>query len=77
LGLGGWRGVGHVLAMSRTAIAVPVGIIGFLLYIGLVVALADHVLALHWLVQVPYFLVAGIVWVFPAQWLMYWAAGKR
>jgi hypothetical protein len=63
--------------MSRTAIAVPVGIIGFLLYIGLVVALADHVLVLHWGLQVPYFMVAGIVWVFPIQWLMYWAAGKR
>ena len=63
--------------MSRIAIAVPVGLLGFALYIGIVVALADHVLAWHWLLQVPYFLVAGIVWAFPARWLMFWAAGQR
>jgi hypothetical protein len=60
--------------MSRTAIAVPLGLLGFLLYVGAVVALADHVLALHWAVQVVYFVLAGIAWVWPAQRLMYWAA---
>jgi hypothetical protein len=63
--------------MSRIAIAAPVGILGFLLYIGVVVALADHVLGWHWALQVPYFVVAGIAWVFPAKWLMFWAAGQR
>ena len=64
-------------AMPRIAIASLAGITGFLLYIGVVVALADHVLPLHWLLQVPYFLIAGIAWVFPARWLMYWGAGQR
>jgi Protein of unknown function (DUF2842) len=63
--------------MSRIAIAVPVGLLGFALYIGVVVALADHVLRGHWLLQVAYFLVTGIVWAFPARWLMFWAAGQR
>ena len=51
--------------MSRTAIAVPLGLLGFLLYVGAVVALADHVLALHWTVQTAYFVLAGIAWAWP------------
>jgi len=76
-GVGGAASLGHIAAMSRIAIAAPVGILGFLLYIGVVVALADHVLGWHWALQVPYFVVAGIAWVFPAKWLMFWAAGQR
>jgi hypothetical protein len=63
--------------MSRTAIAVPLGLLGFLLYIGAVVALADHVLPLHWVVQTAYFILVGIAWAWPAQRLMYWAARIR
>lgn len=63
--------------MSRTAIAVPLGLLGFLLYVGAVVALADHVLAMHWTVQAVYFVVAGVAWAWPAQRLMYWAARKE
>lgn len=62
--------------MSRTAIAVPLGLLGFLLYVGAVVALADHVLELHWTAQSLYFVLAGIAWAWPAQRLMYWAAQK-
>ncbi len=76
-GLGGPARLGHVPGMSRIAIAVPVGLLGFLLYIGAVVAVADHVLAWHWLAQVPFFVVFGIAWAFPAKWLMFWAAGQR
>lgn len=63
--------------MSRTAIAVPLGLLGFLLYVGAVVALADHVLAMHWTVQTVYFVLAGVAWAWPAQRLMYWAARKE
>ncbi|MDB5372195.1 MAG: hypothetical protein JWP04_837 [Belnapia sp.] len=77
MGLGGRTGLGHVRGMSRIAIAAPLGILGFFAYVALVVALADHVLALHWVVQAVFFLVAGIVWAFPAKWLMFWAAGQR
>jgi hypothetical protein len=58
---------------SRTLLAALAGLLGFLLYVGVVVALADHVLALHWLVQLLYFVVAGIAWTIPARWLMVWA----
>ena len=63
--------------MSRIAIAVPLGLLSFVAYIAIVVALADHVIVLHWALQVPYFLVAGIAWAFPAKWLIFWAAGQR
>jgi hypothetical protein len=60
--------------MPRSLIALLVGTLGFLLYVGAVVALADAVLTLPWFVQVPYFLVAGLAWVWPARALMFWAA---
>jgi hypothetical protein len=63
--------------MSRIAIAVPLGLFSFAAYVAGVVALADHVITLHWAVQAPFFLVAGIAWAFPARWLMFWAAGQR
>ncbi len=58
---------------SRSLLATLIGVGGFLLYVGVIVALADHVLPLHWTVQVLYFLVAGIAWTWPARWLMVWA----
>ena len=63
--------------MSRIAIAVLVGLFGFAAYVALVVALADHVVTQHWALQAVFFLIAGIVWAFPAKWLMFWAAGQR
>ena len=61
--------------MSRIALAGIAGILGFLLYVGAVVALADHVLPLHWMVQLLYFVIVGIAWAWPAKWLMVWGAG--
>ena len=66
-----WRG------MSRTALALPLGLLGFAFYVGAVVALADRVIGTHWALEMLYFLVAGIAWAFPARWLMLWAGGKR
>jgi hypothetical protein len=63
--------------MSRIAIAAPLGVLAFLLYVGVVVAVADHVLEWHWLLQVPFFVIAGLAWAWPAKWLMFWAAGQR
>ena len=64
----------HLGRMSRIAIAVLVGLsVSRLCRPG--AGPADHVLTQHWALQVPFFLVAGIVWAFPAKWLMFWAAG--
>jgi hypothetical protein len=63
--------------MSRTSIAVLVGSVGLLLYLLLVLWIGDWVQGLHWTLQVPYYVVAGFVWVFPIRSLIYWAAGVR
>ena len=76
-GLGAAPGLRHGTGMSRIAIAVPLGLLGFALYVGVVVALGDLVLGRHWALEMLYFLFAGIAWAFPARWLMMWAAGKR
>lgn len=63
--------------MSRIPVAVTAGLLGMALYVGVVVALADHVVDRHWLVQALYFAIAGFAWTWPARWLMYWAARLR
>jgi uncharacterized membrane protein len=63
--------------MGRITLAVAAGLLGFVLYIGAVVALADHVLPLNWAVQGLYFLVTGLAWTLPARWLLLWAGGAR
>ena len=63
--------------MSRIPVAVLIFLVGFVAYVGVVVALADHVLGLHWAVQAGYFVVVGTVWAWPARALMFWAARRR
>jgi hypothetical protein len=63
--------------MRRAALALPIGLLGFLLYVMAVVALADHVLGLHWAAELAYFAVAGVAWAFPARWLLLWAGHAR
>ena len=63
--------------MSRIPLAVLAFLIGFSAYVAAVVALADHVLRLHWTVQAVYFVVAGVAWAWPARALMFWAARHR
>ena len=76
MGLAAGRPRAMCKAMSRTAIAVPLGILGFLLYIGAAVALADHVVGRHWVVQTAYYVLAGVAWAWPAQRLIYSAARR-
>lgn len=59
--------------MSRTPVAAILGILGFLAYVALVLVLSDHVWGLHWTLEFLFFAVAGIVWVWPAKWLIVWA----
>ena len=59
--------------MPRSAIATVVGLVGFLAYVAVVVALADAVIPTHWSVVAIYFLVAGFAWTWPALRLIKWA----
>jgi len=63
--------------MSRPLLAFLIGIVGFVFYILAVVALGDHVVLAHWTLQLVYYVVAGIIWVWPAKWLILWGAGGR
>lgn len=59
--------------MSRPALATIAGIVGFVAYVVAVLLVADHVRALHWTLELLFFAVAGIAWVWPAKRLMVWA----
>jgi cation transporter-like permease len=75
--LGSVQRTGHIPIMPRSLIALFAGLFGFLTYVAVVVAMADHVLDRHWLTQFVYFMVAGVAWVWPARALMFWAARAR
>ncbi len=62
--------------MSRPFAAALMGIGFVIVYVAAAITLPD-VLPAHWAVQAVYFLVAGVVWVFPVRWLMLWSVGKR
>lgn len=70
------RVTGQMQGMSRIALALPLGLLGFFAYLGMAMVLADQVLDQHWLVQGAYYLVAGTFWALPAHWLMLWAGHK-
>jgi hypothetical protein len=61
--------------MSRTLPALLIGFVGLLLYLGIVLWLGDWVQQLHWALQVPFYLVAGMGWVVPTRALILWSAG--
>ncbi len=61
--------------MSRTPIAILVGLAGFIAYLGAAVVLADRVIGLGWVVEAVYYVAAGLLWTVPAYYLMRWAAG--
>ncbi len=60
----------------RAMVATILGLLGFVLYLGGALWLADHVLAWHWVLQSVFFVAAGIAWVWPARWLLIWGAGR-
>ena len=62
--------------MSRPLVATLAGLAFIFAYIIAVITLPD-VLPRQWVFQAAYFLVAGVVWVFPIRWLMLWSVGKR
>ena len=63
--------------MSRPKIATAAGLLFVVAYVAAVVSLPDLFPRLPWVLEALYWLVAGVVWVFPIRWLMMWAVGKR
>jgi hypothetical protein len=62
--------------MVRIGIAVVAGLGGFGLYLAGALVLADRVATQHWAVQGLFYLVAGVLWVLPAHFLVLWAGRK-
>ena len=62
--------------MSRPFTATLMGLAFIVIYIAAAITLPD-ILPSNWIVQALYFLVAGVVWVFPVRWLMLWSVHKR
>ncbi len=60
----------------RILFAALLGLTGFFAYVATAVALADRVAPLHWAIQAVYFVLAGVVWVVPAHFLILWAGRK-
>ena len=59
--------------MSRTPIAVLAGLVFLVVYVFAVLAIADFIVGLHWVLQAVFFLVAGLAWTLPIRGLMYWS----
>jgi hypothetical protein len=62
--------------MIRIAVAVCLGLVGFVAYTVAAISLVD-ILPAQWALQFLYFVIAGSLWVIPARWLMLWAAHRR
>jgi hypothetical protein len=62
--------------MPRIIVALVIGLIGFAAYVAIAITVPDWTGPMHWAVQFLYFVVAGVLWVFPARWLMLWAAKR-
>jgi hypothetical protein len=62
--------------MSRPPAAALMGIVFVIAYLAGAATLVDW-LPQQWVVQAVYFLIAGIIWVFPVRWLMLWSVHKR
>lgn len=56
---------------ARRAIALPALLLGLAIYAVAVVTLADHVPG-HWAIEALYYIVAGLLWVWPAGRLVRW-----
>ncbi len=63
--------------MSRSTIASLAGILFVLAYMVIAITLPDYFPRLPWPVEALYWLVAGVIWVFPVRWLMLWSVHKR
>ncbi len=62
--------------IPRHFAAALMGVVFIIVYISVAITLPD-LLPHQWAVQAIYFLIAGVVWVFPIRWLMLWSVGKR
>jgi len=57
-------------ARTRRVLGLFIIMFGLALYCILVMKLAVLILPIHWAVDLLFYAVAGIIWIFPAYWVM-------
>ena len=57
-------------ARSRRVLGLFIIMAGLAVYCVLMMRLAVAILPIHWLVDLVFYAVAGILWIFPAYWVM-------
>ena len=63
--------------MSRPTVATITGLLFVTLYIVAAITIRDAVGPMHWAIQLLYWCIAGVIWVFPIWYLMLWSVYKR
>lgn len=66
----------HQKPSSRSFIGMAVMIIGITLYAFLAAGIGNLIVEWHWAIQMSYYLVAGLIWLYPAKKLLQWMGGQ-
>jgi len=66
----------HQSPSSRSFIGMSVMIIGLTLYAFLAAGLGNLIGDWHLAVQMTYYLIAGLIWIYPAKKLLQWMGGQ-
>jgi len=61
----------------RSAIGMFGLIIGLMLYAFLAASIGDLLIGTSLIIQTAYYILAGLLWIWPAKWLMSWMGGKN
>ncbi len=63
--------------MSRPLIATLGGIAFFVAYLALAATIGSAIPSGRWLLQLAYFIVAGVAWFPVIRWILLWSVYKR
>ncbi len=58
--------------MMRKILGYTIGLLGFFIYIIVVIRLGNAIFPLHFLLEFIYYAAAGIGWIFPTMWFIKW-----
>jgi hypothetical protein len=59
-------------APAKRTLAMALIVIWIVFYCGLVVRLGEWLLPVHWIVDLMFYVAAGILWIFPIRRLLRW-----
>lgn len=62
---------------SRSAIGMLILIFGLMAYVFLAAAVGEFLGGMSLVIQTIYYLIAGLLWIWPVKKLIYWMGGKK